>query len=390
MNDETETIESEGGDRPHTEEHIPKKQTSGSSGVVLAMIVAIGAAAGSYYVWQQFLVAEQDRKALEGSIAQLLQVVEERDQAQRERYEQARNHHHAQLEQRLAALESSLPRLGQQLNIQQQQWSLAEVDYLLRTADERLQLHRDVPTAITALRQAREQLSRLDNGRFTEVVAAIDAQIAQLGQLETQTPQQITRRLANVIAAIETLPFNHLPQKQGNEEKIPTPVTEKEGVSGKVSHWGSQLWQDIRSLVTIRHDGEASRPLAESQRRSLLLTQLHIKLETARLAAMERNQALYRSTLDEAIALLGRHFDRNDPAVAESIATLDQLAGLDVSPELPSLSSLRQLLQGAQMQPSATAAPAMPPEAPAEEAPATENGALPDQSPDQPQWGREL
>jgi len=392
MSEKKETVEKQ---KQPPVSHPPKKQRDGSSssGAFLAMAIALCAAGGSYYLWQQHLVAERDRQALEKSIEQLLRVVEEKDQAQQARIEQLLQHRHQEVEQRIDALEQSLPDLSQQLSLQQQEWGLAEVDYLLRTAEHRLQLNRDIPTAITALSQAREQLLARTNGRFADVITAIGKNITNLKNLEQNALGLATTRLGELIATVDTLPFAlETARKVQQVEALPPPAADAE-LADKLKHWGRVVWRDLKSLVTIRRNDVVSQPLVEPQQRYLLQTQLRIKLETARLAAIDHNQPLYLATLDEAGTLLSRYFDSQDPAVAESSAILKQLSGLQVDPQLPSLAVLRQMLHAAMQQaPALKPQPAAPEtvEPPRQQQPPSVPQEIPQPPANVPQWGRPL
>ena len=320
------------------------KQTSGSTGAFLAMVIALAAGGGSYYVWQQHLIAEQDRQALEQSIEQLLEVIEEKDRAQLSRIEQLQQHRHDSVEQRLGALEQALPNLSQQLTLQQHDWSLAEVDYLLRLAEHRLQLSHDIPTTIIALSQARDQLSSHTNGHFAAVVDAIDANINTLVAIEQDNIGQITLRLSNLLTTLDTLPYAAQAKHKEKPQRARTPLAADAELAERIKHWGGVVWHDLKSLVTIRRSDEVSRPLMNPEQRYFLQAQLHLKLETARLAATGRNQPLYRATLEEASSWLSRYYDNSDRRVVESLATLNELTALTVNPELPSLQGLRQQL----------------------------------------------
>ena len=372
MSEQTETVEKRPPAKPKAKpKPKPKKEGSGSSGAFLAMVIALAAGGGSYYVWQQHLVAEQDRMALEESIEQLLKVVKQKDQSQLARIEQLRAHRHDghdTLEQRVEALEQTLPNLSQQLTLQQHDWNLAEVDYLLRLADNRLQLSRDIPTAIAALSQARDQLIRYTGDNFSDVVAKIEENIESLAQLEQTSISQINQHLGALIAALETLPFAVQAERDEKPRQAPEPVAEDAELTERVQYWGRVVWHDIKSLVTIRRSDEISRPLMNPEQRYLLQAQLRLKLETARLAAMGHNQPLYQASLNEATSWLGRYYDGNDAKVAASLTTLNELGAITVDPQLPSLQVLRQQLHAERPVP-AVIAPEMEMEPAAESQP---------------------
>lgn len=352
MSEQQEAVES----KPPRKQRAGK-QGSGSNGAFLATVIALVAAGGSYYLWQQYLVAERDRQALRQSIDRLLEVVEEKDRAQQARIDTLREHHHQGMEQRLAQLEQSLPELSQQLSVQQQNWSLAEVDYLLRLADHRLQLNRDSATAAAALRQARQLLTLQDNGQFGDVIHELEAATQQLNTAGQNDVAQISARLGTLLASLEQLPFALKSEQPAPVEPASAaPAEEGVGLTERIQRWGGMVWRDIRSLVTIRRSDEVERPLVNPQQRALLQERLQLKLETARLAALGHNQALYLATLGETAALLRRYFDMEASEVAQTIDELAALQTLNVDPSLPSLMPLRQRLHTA----STTALPAAP------------------------------
>ena len=340
MSEKTEAVENKAATKPRPQ----KQRDGGSPGAFLAMVIALGAAGGSYYIWQQHLIAEQDRRALEQSIEELLSVVEQKDQVQQTRIEQLKAHRHDEVEQRLHALEQSLPELNQRLTVQQQEWGLAEVDYLLRSAELRLQLHRDTPTAITALEQAHEQLSNYTNGEYANLIDAISQKIGDLAQQQENGLEP----LSALIAGSAALPVALAAPGEVITSPTPQPLDEDAEFAEKVKYWGRVVWHDIKSLVTIRRSEDKQLPIIGEQQAEMLRSRLAFKLEGARLAGLQHNQALYAATLAEAKGLLEQRFDSTDVAVQGAIATLDTLGAIRVDSPLPSLNGLRQQLHAAQ------------------------------------------
>lgn len=79
-----------------------------------------------------------------------------------------------------------------------------------------------------------------------------------------------------------------------------------------------------------------------------------MKLETAQLAALQRNQPAYQSNLNGARELLVTYFDQNSGAVTAMLAELDRLAQARISPELPDISGSLRVLRKAMSTPSDT------------------------------------
>jgi uroporphyrin-3 C-methyltransferase len=357
MSEQAEKVEQRSPTR-HPPKPSPRPQNSGSSGAFLAMVIALAAGAGSYYVWQQHLTAEQDRQALRRSIEQLLEVVNEKDRDQQARIEQLADHHHANLEQRLDTLEQSLPELGRQLSLQQRDWSLAEVDYLLRLADHSLQLSHDIPSAITALRQGHEQLIRYGNGHYADVAANIAQTIQILTSLAQSDTAPVITRLGELLTSLDALPYGALATPADTPQ--PDAASGAKGVADgaplveRLQYWGGMMWRDIKSLVTIRRNDGSGRPLMNPQQRYLLQEQLRLTLESARLAALAHNQSLYAASLQQATRSLSRNYDTSSSAVSDALTILSQLAAINIDPELPSLQGLRLQLNAARPMPPAS------------------------------------
>ncbi len=81
------------------------------------------------------------------------------------------------------------------------------------------------------------------------------------------------------------------------------------------------------------------------EQRYFLRRNLQLKLESARLALLLDNSNAWSASLNEAAEWTRRYFDSNDAGVKEALATLDRLAGTNLLPPLPDLSSSRVLLQ---------------------------------------------
>jgi len=364
MNEEKETVPEnpeheaqieEQADEPH-KEHQPPKQRSGGSGAFIAILLSLGALGGGYYLWQQQKIANADTRALKEQIGQLNTRMEQSQQTLLQRMQTVPKHQHPELAQRLAKMESALFELRNRIGQQRRGWQVAEVEYLLRIADDRLRLEKDVDTAIAALQGARQRLQSLDSSAFNPVITLIGSDIEALAAVKMPDRDALATKVANLGFTIEQLPLTTAarPKATATNDGEAAPAD----AGDKRSLW-QRLWHDIRSLVTIRHDGEAAHELMVPEERYFLRQNLQLKLEAARLALMAGNDASWKAALNQSIAWLQRYFDGSDPAVADAVSTLKQLSVVELNPPLPSLSDSRQMLQQAAMQmPAADNTPA--------------------------------
>ena len=252
---------------------------------------------------------------------------------------------------------------------------LAEVDYLLRMASERLQLFGDPGGAEQALALADSQLAALDNPAYLGVRQAITAARRDLAAVAIPDDMAISAELTAIQDAVPGLPFRHSSLAAANN----APEQEQ--------GWWEKLKSTFASLVTVRRSTEEENRRISLQDEDYVRQHIWLQMEVARLALMRRDQAAFRSELGQAQAALAEWFD---PDSREVRSLNDRLAGLlelDVTVAWPDISapwtSLKRIrsLQAAPALPVEPAVPANDPpgpetpeaEAPAAEAPAAED-----------------
>jgi uroporphyrin-3 C-methyltransferase len=65
---------------------------------------------------------------------------------------------------------------------------------------------------------------------------------------------------------------------------------------------------------------------------------LRLRLLTARIALLQRDEATYRADLSAAESWIKQHFDTSDTTVQNTITTMHQLASSSISIQLPDIS----------------------------------------------------
>lgn len=326
-------------------EHHPAKQSSGSSGTFLAILLAIVAVVAIFLLWQKQQANHKDTQVLQQSIGKLLTMVEQNHDTQ---MQEIASHRHpateAQLERTAALVQDLRGRLGQE----QLEWFIAEMEYLLRTASHRLTLEHDSETALAALVQARQRLAGQDPG-FQPVIQQIDKDIANISAVSLPDRNRIAAEISTIIAAAEHWPFavrqdQAVPQTPP-EPQEPEDPTEESGIQRMLG----RVWEDLKGLVTIRRNGDVARPLLQPQQRYFLQQNMQLKLQTARLALLGGSDDAFRDSLTEAGEWMTRYFDTSSLPVGEARSSIEQLAAIDLSPELPTLGNSIALLHQAAM-----------------------------------------
>lgn len=224
------------------------------------------------------------------------------------------------LESRVAAIvvRGESPRQGLEL---------AEVDYLLRSANERLRLYGDARSAAQALALADAQLEAMDDPVYLPVRQSIAAANLALDAVQRADMVALTEGLSSLQARIPGLPFP-------GEVSIATPagpaVTEDQGI------W-ARFTGAVSSLVTVRRE-ETDLLLVSLEDKDTVRQALWLQLEAARLALLREDDAAYQSALERAKATLSQYFDSGTDAVSRFSSGLAQLREASLTVVWPDIS----------------------------------------------------
>jgi len=334
----------------------PRNGGQGRSGRGIALLALAGALAAlvwATWTWQDAQrslaslsavdqTGTSQRDDLQQSMAELRREVE-RLEAGRAALEGARQdtfNDIAGLSQRLANLESMAKEEYGVSDEVRNKWILAEVEYLLQIANARLQLARDVKSAVSALRLADGRLSTMEDPALTEVRRRIRGELMDLDAVKLPDIQGIALTLGTLATRINQLPLSRAMQL--NSER---PV---ESVDENANGWDravSKMGQAFSSIISVRKTDELATPLLSPTEEYFLRRNLELKLEAARLALLYGDEASYRESLRNARRWLNEYFDTSDTATGNAIETLGQLEVQNIRPVLPDISGSLSLLK---------------------------------------------
>lgn len=311
---------------------------------LLALLVALLSAVAAYYLWQQLQhtrtqiadLRAQTRDATQQSAdtfarlqAQLADQIQQQSNA----------------DARLQNLENSVNHVRQLAQRDQNDWVLAEAAYLMRVANERLLLIGDTATALAALSAADARLRDLGDPGLTEVRAQLAREIGALKALPKIDVAGMAVELQSLAQQVAQLPNG---SSQRANALGGTAAGQNSGAAAPQRGWGDALkgvWKELGALVVVRRHDRPIEPLLSPQQEFLLRQNLRLKLQAARVALIQRNEPLYRNSLQDASAWLRQRFDVKDAAVASMLERLQALAQPDIHPQLPDISASLRLLR---------------------------------------------
>ncbi|MEW6133004.1 MAG: uroporphyrinogen-III C-methyltransferase [Pseudomonadota bacterium] len=296
-------------------------------GVVLA-VVAIALAAASWLNIQRHFVdvkTDMARKLAEfdASIQESRVLARNADELMRQNLARI-----AQLEAQQAGSreqQQALENLYKELARDRDLWTLSDIEQIVLTASQQLQLAGNVKAAIIALETADQRLLRLDKPQFTRLRQAIANDLARLRATPFVDQTGISLRLNALAENIGQWPLASTHTKKPAREKNVKPSLTRD------------LIAEFKNLVQIRRLDQGEPALLTPEQEYFLRENLKLRLLSARLALFSRDAGAYRADLDAAGKLLARYFNTEDAAVAAAQAELRKLAMQNVVPRLPEL-----------------------------------------------------
>ncbi len=235
-------------------------------------------------------------------------------------------------------------------------WRLAEVEYLLRIANNRLLMERDTRAADQMLATADAILEELDDYALHDVRAILAVERMALANMKTANAQSVFLTLEAIKDALPELPLKQpeyfeLADASGSEATeapVGEALDETPTASGsEPDSMGKALQDRFFGLFEFRtRESVAPRPLIRPEEAIYLQLNLRLALERAQLAMLRGSQTLFATSLKTAREWLDEYVDPEHPATQRIAQDLDRLASLDIEEPMPDISgSLARLLE---------------------------------------------
>ncbi|MFL6673782.1 MAG: uroporphyrinogen-III C-methyltransferase [Massilia sp.] len=262
------------------------------------------------------------------------------------------------LETRQAEAQSqqlALEQLYQDLSKNRDEWALAEIEQVLSTASQQLQLAGNVQGALIALQNADRSLSRSDKPQFITIRRAIARDTEKLKALPAVDLAGVALRLDNVIAQVDTLPLLSdekpalpataapaaPPRGKGRGKQAPmeqpAPMTLAERMTSTWRNWSHEMWDDVRQLIRVRSVDTPEALMLSPTQSYFVRENLKLRLLNARLALLSRNEGTFRDDLNNAQEMLLKYFDTRARATQSAQAALRQVQANNLAIDLPDL-----------------------------------------------------
>lgn len=333
--------------KPAISESSANKKGAALSAVAF-ILALLAVAATAYVAWISFQQAEQ-LQSLSADSKQYYQQTQKLQQSLRRSQnetELALTQQNQQREELLSAIDdanliidSQGRRLRSLTSTTTDDWRLAEVEYLLRLANQRILISKDSTTALNLLATADQILLTLADPRFFDIRKAIAEDRAALLLVGQQDLDGVFLRLSALTQQLDKLPLIVMPTFDT------TAKVEIDNVDDSVlSSWqqsinaiGNATWQELKGLVVINQRDSDIKPLLPPDQQYYLRGNLQLMINQSQLALLDGRQAVYSDSLYRAERWLQDYFASDTDAIQSVIADIQQLQTIKVNIELPDI-----------------------------------------------------
>lgn len=327
------------GDKPEREPAVMVKKTGGAMvwAALFLSLLAVGLAAVTYRLVR---VQQSDTTVVEQlsqNTARMNTLQEKQGSlgAQLTDIQTSIN----KLEQAQQASAESLRGLAGNMAIDNTELAVAEVEQLMIMAIHNLTLERDVNTALAALEAADRRLASLDEPQLLNTRSQLAADMNALRSVNQVDTSGLSLYLSDLLGRVEALPLNKIPIVETS------PANQPEDAARPA--WQRLLlavWQEFRGMIVITRTGSNAKATLLPGETWFLYQNLRLQLETARLAVIRQDTQSLHTAMQSVSMWLTDYFDTSDSSVANIIQTAEKMASLDLTPELPDISSSLETL----------------------------------------------
>ncbi|MGB1836687.1 MAG: uroporphyrinogen-III C-methyltransferase [Marinobacter adhaerens] len=318
---------------------------------ILALIIAIALALWSWQQWNNHQAVMQTLQSLKQDTAQLENLYGDRGSQQSQRLQS--------LEEKLASQRELIATQQRQIdhnarelleagNRTRTDWLLAEAEYLLRIANQRLMIEKDIRGAMSALEAADEVLTESDDIGVYPVRQQLAREILALKGLTDVDRTGLYLTLEAAIDSIHQLTDQALISENAPGFVVSAAERESAG-TGEEPGAVVQAWNKVKAtlmqVVVVRRMDEPVKPLLSPDQSAYARLNLQLMLEEAEMAVLRGNQPLYERALTKARTTIDDWYNASNPRVTALSETLAELAGKNVDPELPDISQSLDLLK---------------------------------------------
>ena len=207
--------------------------------------------------------------------------------------------------EKIQSLESKLNRLN---NTTKEDWKLAEAEYLIRLANQRLLLESDNNGAVTLLVNADDILNELEDPIAFATRKALAKDIQALKSISSFDLEGAYLKLNALYNDVANLPQRE-PSKEWQANNANTETQISDASTNRFTSALESFWRSIRSLIVINYNHKPIKALLPPAEYQELITGLQLQIDVAQVALVKGEPAIYQQALSRIATATTEHFE---------------------------------------------------------------------------------
>jgi len=316
------------------------EKKSKTSFIWVAVLILLCLQAGYFWLWMQQKSLNEDLNQQLSSVmtsfsesSKLAQSIQDADAANQKQL--------SSLDSKQQLLTESVQELSDSQQITrgdvEQYWALSEVEYLLNIANQRVLLAKDISGASGVLEMADVRVAALSDYRLHPLRALLADEQLALSSVVKVDVDGMALQLQSALGLVDNLQVLMAPPVVEGEEDNVTASAQWQGAL-------DQAWQEVKSLVVIRHQQDGAAAVLVPEQRYFLYQNLRLKLETARFALLSGQPSVFEASLKSSTQWLEQYFVGEERDAI--LVLISELQSTNIEVSLPDISASLAWLKG--------------------------------------------
>ncbi|HIF53697.1 MAG TPA: enzyme of heme biosynthesis [Methylococcaceae bacterium] len=239
-------------------------------------------------------------------------------------------------------LTAAVEQIRRQLGKTRGDWLVADAEYLLSVANQRLHLVGDVKTSSMALEAADQRLRESGDAAVYKIRVQIAKEIAALGTVTLPdvvgiySKIQLLKDTSGQLAV--RLPYAGKPLTESTE------IHAHEDTEGSGHGILESALNLLEGYVTVRHSSQPVTQILTEEEVAFIRQQLNVKLEMIKVALVQQHNKLYQTSIVDTKQWLNDNYTLNAKA-QQFLVDLDEINSMQLQRQLPDISQSFKMLK---------------------------------------------
>ena len=248
----------------------------------------------------------------------------------------------SQLEQKI---EVSTSELKSTIGTSSEDWLLAEAEYLIRLANQKVMMESDAKGAVALFIAADEIIANAQGIVAFDLRQAIAEDVAKLQSVAELDIEGIFVTVGALVKQVDYLQQREL-QFNSNPDNSGLLVDDTTGFMARVERLVDKITSKLSNLVDYRNDGEVITPILPPEEEYYLRQNLTMTLRLTQLGLLRGNQQIYQDSLVDAKVWIAKYFDTENATTIAMMGTIEELKQVNVEQNMPNVSSSLREIKG--------------------------------------------